>query len=410
MLHSAGIPREEAVYSVVSDTSVENQPLNPVQQDHEYDTAEPLNQCDSQTHSQYNTLYQEYNTSTSASRWLSPHMYDSIEETQLSKTDLDEANYDAVANSGTGLGHVKIQTGKKRNEIMSLSYEVGYQVTNNKRKEESTDYNVDDFFDDERYCKPQSTFQDVNNSFDDSTPHSVPRRAEVHDNSKSSAYPERSAIHEIISLPQSEDVEYADPCVSKRTKHSETEAQTIARSNEHHYHSLEQENVGISKATVNSTSVTKHDIKRVQHEYHSPNLTVLPVRKAEINDKSYTQTPTTLSYSTETLNDLGTMNSPILQNIEDYDFDDPRYDSVVHQSAAVLHSTHTETSPSMRLNSNHDERGAILSAMNVNPELSLNYDDAPEYSDPIDLAAVNNEPSNTHSEVNGLLFDDSIYA
>ena len=376
VLHDTDLPGEGVVYSVVSDTSVENRSLSPIKQDHEYDTAELLNQCDSQTHTQYNKLHREYNTSifNLADNDLRPNVYDTIGETHASKADLHETKYDAVANSGTELGQVaiEIQTSHKQNQIVSLSYETVYQVANEKRKEESTDYGVNDFFDDERYSKP---LKNVSKSFDDSTPKSIPRRAAVHDNSVSSAHP-----------AQSEAAEYTEPFVSKRTKLDETEAQTIACSNEHYYHSLEQENAGVLKAQK---------------------LTELPVRKAEVNDESYTRTPTTFSYSMETLNDL---DSPILHNIEDCEFDD----SVSHKSLVILHPTRIETRPPMTLTSHHDEMDVISSAMDINPELLVNYDDAPEYSDPIELTSVHNEPSNRYREVNGsevdLIFDDPIYA
>lgn len=107
---------------------------------------------------------------------------------------------------------------------------------------------------------------------------------------------------------------------------------------------------------------------------------------------TYTQAPTTFSYSTETLNDLGKMNSLIYHNIEDCELHDLRYDSVSHKPLIVLDPTLTKTSPSVKLTSDHDEVDMISSAVYVNPELLVNHDDAPEYSDPIDLASIHNEP------------------
>ena len=389
------VPAEEVIYSVVDDhdTSIESQPLNPFKQDHEYGTAELLNHCDSQTHSQYNTLHRQYNTTILADNDLCPNMYETIAETQLSNIDLHQAKYDAAANSGTRLEQLVIETHtcNKQNQIVPQSYETVYQVINNKRK---ADYGVNDFFDDEWYSEPQPTLQSVENSFDYNTPQSVLRIAAAHDNSESSAYP-----------LQREEAEYTEPFVSKRTKHDETEAQPVECSNEHYYHSLARENVGVPKATANTTLVTKHD-KRVQHKCDSQNLAALPVR---INaDESYTQAHTIFSYSIETLTCLGNMNSPVLHNIEGCEFDDPRYDSVAHKSFVVPHSTQTKTSPSMEFTSDHDKM--VSSAMDINPELPVSYNDAPEHSDPINLASVHNEP---YRDVNGsevdLIFDDPIY-
>lgn len=49
----------------------------------------------------------------------------------------------------------------------------------------------------------------------------------------------------------------------------------------------------------------------------------------------------------------------------------------------------------------NDFMDVISPAMDVTPELlaTVDYDDAPEYSDPIDLASVHNEPSNRHREL-----------
>lgn len=159
VLHDTDISTEEDIYiySDVDDTSIENQPT---EKDHEYDTAEPLNQCDRQTHSQYNTLHQDYNASVLlADSDLCPNMYETIAETQLTKIDLHQAKYDAVANSGTGLKQVviEIQTSNEQNQIVPQSYETVCQATNNIRKVESTDYGVNDYFDDKRYNKPQPT-------------------------------------------------------------------------------------------------------------------------------------------------------------------------------------------------------------------------------------------------------------
>ena len=214
------------------------------------------------------------------------------------------------------------------------------------------------------------------------------------------------------------EAEYVEPSDSRIGKCSQTEDQSTAHGSEHHYHCLEQDSTSIPKATTNSIMVTKLNKKTV-HECDSSIQTALHVRnfKAETKVESYTQTPTILPHTTETVTDLGTMNSPILYNIEDCDFDDPQYDSVAHKSVAVLHPTQTESSHSLKLPSDRDEMDVVLSAMDVNPlnpELLVDYDDAPEYSDPIDSASVNNEQPNTRGGANDLkcdsLLDNAIYA
>ena len=391
--------REDDIYSVVSVNLLsENQPPNTNNQDdHEYNTADKFNKTDSRTHSQYNTLQRSFNYSNAQLKADDSRsdMYDTIGETQLSKIDFHEAKYDAVASTGILLGPGEDRSHNRTHNSDKITVSPrDYEIVNDSTRV-FVDHRVNNYFDDEMYSKPQP---------DSQRPEKKPMNVKTN-----YYYQDQSDIDQKLSLPppgrfilvqqRKKEPEYAEPFVTTTVakKESHTRVHDTAHRGEHHYHSLEQESGSIgNQAVLNSASVTK---RGKSTRLVSAKLTVPPVRKTEI---------TMLSESTERMNDSATMNNPILHNIEHCQFDDPMYDSVPHDTVAFQPSTPTK--PSLRLTSESNEMHVASAAMDNDPELLLNHDDAPEYSDPIHLTFVDNGSSGgvVKDSKMDIIFDDQM--
>ena len=119
---------------------------------------------------------------------------------------------------------------------------------------------------------------------------------------------------------------------------------------------------------------------------------------------------TTLSDRTGSLNDPGTVNNPILHNIQHCQFDDPMYDNISHDSVALQPSTPSK--PSLRFSSESNQMDVDLTAMDNNTELQLNHMQQRTVT-PIHLIFMGNEDVHEplkDSNVDILLFDDQTYA
>ena len=200
-----------------------------------------------------------------------------------------------------------------------------------------------------------------------------------------------------------QEVEYAEPLPPNTKRHT----QDAQAKDEHFYHSLENKpteaeecNNGVPYSIGSSNPETSVS----NNQYTSSELAALPTRNNVTADiECQTQPLTSLSDRIQTMDEVGTINAPILFNIDQCEFDDPMYECVPHSvpkpssmSSDLIH----EKIQTVQHVFNLSQEEVPCRDMNEDPEL-LNhekdiesYANAPEYSDPVVSECVDDDMAN----------------
>ena len=384
---------EDDIYSSVSDVSLENpaSKCKDDQPDHTYDAAEFNNnpiQTESKDKQQYNTLQHGGTVGTLTHTELSPGLYNTIGKTNASehgqkpsnKGDLISEEYDNVAGVRYKSMDSKMASdttrkqGEPMYEMVPLEYEIPTGTLT--RNEAPTNYKM---FDDDMYDKHQSVFEkkDLEKRVGDSKAegkdqlHSDEKVDENHLYAEPLVSNLQMQTHTHQPVFEKEDLEkrvgdskaegkyqlhsdenvdednlYAEPLVSNQVQR-QIQSRDASQDDEHLYHSLEEneaKNKDILNQPITPTAVgdTFQQLPASETVKTTPNVcdfsgftdTYACVKKPE-KEKEYYQAHTSLSHSSQSLDEMGATKDPILLNIEPGQFDDSMYDSVSRQLDTV---------------------------------------------------------------------------
>ena len=418
--------REDDTYSVVSDTSVGITTIvknTDTEQDHTYDAAEfhtHTNNIDK--HPQYNTLQRENTANTQIISNLTFDTYNKIDNNtskdvqkcsnlsmqfQRSTQTTDSVHeYDEV-DTNHAQRENKPQTCETETDwthkAVPLDYEPVYYGLNDTQVESTGEHVL---FDDEMYgTHPKSVSNEPTKQFQKDGVESTSRND----------YSEVTTVKTVKTLSDNrsianKEVEYAEP-LPPNIKSPTQDAQA---KDEHFYHSLEHNeptkaeecNSGVPICIGSSNAEDKDNTSVSNNQHTSAELAAMPTKIHVTADTKYqTQPLTSLTDSTQTLDEVGTTKAPILFTIDQCEFDDPMYESVPHsvpkpssmssdlineKMQTVQHILSQEEVPCRDVN---DDPDMLNHAKDIE-----SYANAPEYSDPVVPECVDDDMANDQRE------------